>query len=405
VNVLVAHNFYQVRGGEDQIFEDVATLLDAGGHRVSRFAVHNDDLAGTGKLAMAKMTVWNGSLAKRIREIVRRDKIELVHFINTFPQISPAAYYAARRAGAAVVQEVQNFRLSCPAALFLRDGKVCEDCLGKAIPWPAVRHGCYRGSRSATAVVSSMLVTHRLLGTYRKSVDAYIATTAFGKAKLVEAGLPDAKTFIKPNFVSPDPGPGAGNGGYALFVGRLSKEKGIDVLLRAWEQNIGVPLKILGDGPMADQVKAAAARLPNVEWLGRKPVDEVMQIMGDASCLIFPSVWYEGLPKTIIESLAKGTPIIASKIGAMIELIDHAKTGLHVTPGDSDSLAQAVLSLFAYPDTMRAMRVAAREAFLDRYTADENNRQLIRIYEQALAIRHGRAAFDDDAAGVSLPPG
>jgi len=390
LNVLIAHNFYQVRGGEDQIYEDVATLLESNGHRVTRFAVHNDDLKSTGKLAMAKMTVWNGPLAKQIAQIIQRDKIEVVHFINTFPQISPAAYYAARRAGAAVVQEVQNFRLSCPAALFLRDGKVCEDCLGKFIPWPAIQHGCYRDSKSASAVVAGMLTTHRMMGTYRKAVDAYIAATPFGKSKLADAGLPIEKIAVKPNFVSPDPGPGTGKEKFALFVGRLSKEKGIDVLLRAWQQNPGVTLKIAGDGPLADQVKSAVERLSNVEWLGRQPVERVMQLMGDAGCLVFPSVWYEGLPKTIVESLAKGTPIIASKIGSMIDLVDHARTGLHVPPGDAEALAQAVRSLFAYPQTLAAMRIEARQEFLAKYTPAENYRQLMEIYYTAIARRRGK---------------
>ncbi len=391
MNVLVAHNFYQVRGGEDQVYQDVADLLESHGHRVTRFAVHNDDLSGRGKLSMAKMTVWNGTIARQVREIVERDKIDVAHFINTFPQISPAAYYAARRGGAAVVQEVQNFRLICPAALFLRDGKVCEDCLGKAVPWPAIKHSCYRESKSASAVVATMLSTHRLLGTYRKSVDAYIASTEFGRAKFVEGGLPADKFYVKPNFVSPDPGAAPGGGRFALFVGRLSKEKGIDVMLRAWEQCPDVKLKIVGDGPMAEQVKAAAARLPNIEWLGRLPVGQVMQTMGEAGALIFPSVWYEGLPKTIIESLAKGTPIIASKIGAMIELIDHGRMGLHVPPGDADALAAAVRSLFADPAKLAAMRTAARAEFLAKFTAEANYPRLMTIYENAQANREHRA--------------
>ena len=401
MNVLVAHNFYQVRGGEDQIYQDVADLLESHGHRVTRFAVHNDDLKGVGKLAMAKMTIWNSGAAKEIRQIVGRDKIDVVHFINTFPQISPAAYYAARRGGAAVVQEVQNFRLSCPAALFLRDGIVCEDCLGKTFAWPAIKYGCYRDSKSASAVVASMLTTHRLLGTYRKSVDAYIATTEFGRSKLIEAGLPADKMHVKPNFVSPDPGVGPGGGGFALFVGRLSKEKGIDVMLRAWEKLADVKLKIVGDGPLADQVKAATARLPQIEWLGRQPVEEVMRIMGEAECLVFPSVWYEGLPKTIVESLAKGTPVIASKIGAMIELIDHAHTGLHVPPGDPDALAATVSGALKDRTALSGMRAAAREEFVAKYTPAGNYDQLIAIYEIARAVRTHLAGSTSAIAGVT----
>ena len=387
MNILVAHNFYQVRGGEDQVFEDICTLLSAHGHRVTRFTVHNDDLAGAGKLSMAAKTVWNRSIAKQIGEFVARDHIQVAHFINTFPQISPAAYYAARKAGAAVVQELQNFRLFCPAALFLRDGKVCEDCLGKTFATPAIKHKCYRDSTSATAVVAGMLGTHKLLGTYEKAVDLYSVCTTFGRDKCIQAGLNAEKMFVKPNLVSPDPGVGPGGGGYALFVGRLSPEKGIDVLIDAWSKQPGIPLKIVGDGPLADRVKEAAAANQSIEYLGRKPGAEVMQLMGEAEFLVFPSVWYEGQPKTIIESLAKGTPIIASKIGAMIELIDHERTGLHVPPGDSQALADAVKLLASDASRRVAMRSAARDTYLQYYTADENYRQLMNLYDVAVEKR------------------
>jgi len=221
MNVLVAHNFYQIGGGEDQVYQDEAALLESHGHRVTRFSVHNDDLKNTGKLAMAKMTVWNGRLAKKIADLVRSEQIEVVHFTNTFPQISPAAYYSVRKAGAAVVQSLHNYRFICPSALFLRDGKVCESCMGKLVPYPAIKYGCYRDSKSASAVVAGMLATHRVMGTYQRAVDAYIALTEFGKQKFIEAGLPAEKISVKPNFVLPDPGEGAGNGGFALFVGRL----------------------------------------------------------------------------------------------------------------------------------------------------------------------------------------
>ncbi len=388
MNVMLVHNFYQIPGGEDQVFRDEAGLLESAGHAVTRFTVHNDDLKDAGKLAMAKMTVWNGKLGQKIGSIVREKSIQVVHFTNTFPQISPAAYYAARRAGAAIVQSLHNYRFICPSALFLRDGKVCENCLKKLLPWPAIRYGCYRESKSASAVVAGMLAYHRAIGTYRKAVDAYIPLTAFARQKFIEAGFPETKLMTKPNFVSPDPGAGTGEGKFALFVGRLSKEKGIDVMLRAWEQNPGVPLKIAGDGPLADMVQSAVGRLSNVQWLGRIPGNEILDLMGQAGCLVFPSVWYEGLPKTIVESLAKGTPIIASKIGSMIDLVDHGRTGLHVPPGDADALAQAVRSAFASPQTLAEMRIAARAEFLSKYTPEQNYRKLMEIYFAAKARRN-----------------
>ena len=155
---------------------------------------------------------------------------------NFFPLISPAVYHAAQAEGCAVVQTLHNYRLSCPAGIFYREGRVCEDCLGKAVPWPGVLHGCYRGSRAGTAAVAAMLAGHRLIGTWRSKVDLYIALNEFMRQKAIAGGVPAGKIAIKPNFVSPDPGAGSGAGGFALFTARLNREKGVPELLAAWQR-------------------------------------------------------------------------------------------------------------------------------------------------------------------------
>jgi glycosyltransferase involved in cell wall biosynthesis len=396
MKVVVAHNFYQQPGGEDQVFADYCWLLESNGHEVIRFTVHNDALHHTGQLKLAAQTVWNSAVQTQIRDLVRREKPAVVHFQNTFPLISPAAYYAARAEGAAVVQELPNYRLLCPNAQFLRNGKICEACLGKTIPWPGALHGCYRDSRATTAVVVTMLGIHRLAGTWTAAVDAYISLTQFSRNKMIEGGLPAAKVYVKGNFIHPDPAIGAGGGGYALFVGRLSPEKGVETLLSAWEllekQGAAVPLKILGDGPLAPAVKSAAERLPSIQWLGRRPLPEVLDTMGNASMLIFPSQWYEGQPKTILESLAKGTPILASRLGAMQEMLDGGKTGVLFNPGDPVDLADNVRSLMAAPHTLAEMRPHARAEYERLYTPQRNYGQLMDIYERAIAAHRSRAA-------------
>jgi glycosyltransferase involved in cell wall biosynthesis len=396
MKILLAHNFYQQPGGEDQVFADYCWLLESNGHEVVRFTIHNDSLKQTGALKLAAQTVWNSAMHGQIRDIVRREKPAIVHFQNTFPLISPAAYYAARAEGAAVVQELPNYRLLCPNAQLLRDGKVCEECLGKTIPWPGALHGCYRDSRSTTAVVVTMLGVHRLMGTWTAAVDAYIALTEFSRNKMIEGGLPAAKLHVKGNFINPDPGIGPGGGGYALFVGRLSPEKGVETLLSAWEaleqQGAAIPLKILGDGPLAPAVKAAADKIPSIQWLGRRPLPEVLDTMGAASLLIFPSQWYEGQPKTILESLAKGTPVLASRLGSMQEMLDPGKTGVLFNPGDPADLAGNVRSLMAAPQKLAEMRPLARAQYERLYTPQRNYGQLVEIYERAIAAHHSRAA-------------
>jgi glycosyltransferase involved in cell wall biosynthesis len=388
MNILVCHNFYQRPGGEDQVFADEVALLKSAGHAVETFTVHNDQVANTGKLALAAKTLWNRDVAGQIGALVREQRAEVVHFHNTFPLISPAAYYAAREAGAAVVQTLHNYRLLCPGSLFLRDGKVCEDCLGKTIPWPGTLHKCYRGDRAASAVTTALLATHRIAGTYHKAVDLYVALTGFGRDKFVQGGFPAEKIVTKPNFILEDRGTGSGAGGYALYVGRLDEGKGIEVLLPAWQKVQGPhELRILGDGLLADLVRDAAAKDPRIKWLGRRPMDEVFAAMGEAAFMILSSVWYEAMPRTIVEAYSRGTPIVASALGALAELITPGRTGLHFRPGDADDLSRQLQWAFAHPSELSAMRVRCRERFDRSYTSQENLQQMESIYRRAIEQR------------------
>jgi glycosyltransferase involved in cell wall biosynthesis len=392
MNILVCHNFYQRPGGEDQVFADEVALLRGGGHAVETFTVHNDAVTGQGKLALAVNTIWNRSIARHIGELVRKHRADVVHFHNTFPLISPAAYWAARSAGAAVVQTLHNYRLLCPGSLFLRDGKVCEDCLGKSVPWPGAAHSCYRGDRAASVATVALLSAHRGIRTYHRAVDLYVALTDFARQKFVEGGFPRHKLTTKPNFIQNDPGPGTGAGGYALYVGRLDEGKGIEVLLPAWRKVKGnFELRILGDGLLAPLVKEATAADPRINWLGRRPMGDVYAAMGDAAFMLLSSVWYEAMPKTVVEAYSRGTPIVASALGALAELVQPGRTGLHFKPGDVDDLARQMQWALEHPAEMRAFRAHCRQTFDERYTADENLRLLERVYGQAIAKRHGEA--------------
>ncbi len=397
--IVVVHNFYQQAGGEDQVFADETSLLESHGHTVIRHTVHNDAVDQTSRLSLAARTIWNCDAHAELHDVVRKSQAAIIHFHNTFPLLSPAVYDAARSAGAAVVQTLHNYRLMCPSAIFFRDNHICEDCLGKAVPWPAVIHKCYRGSAAASAVAATMLTVHRARGTYKHDIDAYIALTEFARGKFVEAGLPPEKIIVKPNFVSPDPGAGSGGGAYALFVGRLSESKGIATLLAAWKKiKPDIKLKILGDGELAEPVRDAAAVDPRIEYLGRRPLAEVYEIMGNAAALIFPSVWYEGLPKTIIESFAKGTPVIASNLGSIAELITEGQTGSLFTAGDSAALAATVSGTFADQSRLHEMRIMARAKYESRYTAEQNYRTLMHIYTAAREVLGGTGASPVSAA-------
>jgi glycosyltransferase involved in cell wall biosynthesis len=284
-----------------------------------------------------------------------------------------------------VIQTLHNYRLLCPVALFFRDGRVCEDCMGKAVPWPGVVHGCYRGSRAASGVIATMLTVHRALRTWTEMVDVYVALTEFARDKFIEGGLPAGKIVVKPNFVAPDPGQGPGGGGYALFVGRLAPEKGTGTMLAAWDRlGTRIPLKIVGDGPLRDRVMGAAARQSNVEWLGHMPVADVHELMGKADMLVFPSQWYETFGRVAAEAFAAGTPVIAANIGAVAELVEHGRTGLKFRPGDPGDLVTQVEWALSHPAGLRSMREEVRAEFEAKYTAERNYRTLMEIYEAAL---------------------
>lgn len=391
--ILVAHNFYQQAGGEDQVFAAEAALLERHGHEVFRFTEHNDRIAAMTPMAVAAATLWNRRVQRELGATIRRTGARIAHFHNIFPLMSPAAYYAARDAGCAVVQTVHNFRLMCLAGFMEYDGHVCEACVDKRFAWPGVLRGCYRGSRAASAVAASMFTAHGAIGTWRDLPDVYIALSEFARTKLARHGLPADRIVVKPHFLDPDPGPGEGGGDYALFVGRLAQEKGILTLLEAWERHDpGLRLVIVGDGPLAGAVAAAAGRRPDIEWLGWRPRADVMPIVGDARVLVVPSVGYEAFGLVILEAMAQGTPAIASRQGPLTELIEEGRTGWLFGMGDAAALAERVGRIAARPEAVRAMRADVRARFLERYTAERNYGALMAVYERALARTAGHAA-------------
>ncbi|HZZ72828.1 MAG TPA: glycosyltransferase [Pirellulales bacterium] len=388
MKILFCHNYYQQPGGEDRVFADETALMESRGHEVLTYTIHNDSIRERSKLALACGTLWNRRIARELRARVERERVELVHFHNTFPLISPAAYYAVRQAGAAVVQTLHNFRLLCPQATFLRNAQVCTECLGRRVPWPAIRHACYRDDRLATATLTASLTLHRLLNTYRRSVDQYISLTEFARSLFIRGGLPAEKLAVKPNFVYESPAVGRGEGGFALFVGRLSVEKGVLPLLAAWELlGDAIPLRIIGDGPLAEQVRQAAARQPAIQWHGSQTAAEVQRAMQMAACLILPSTWYEGLPKTLVEAFSVGTPVIGSRLGAMEELIEPDRTGALFAPDDAAQLADVVRQFWDDPAAQLRLRQGARAEYEFRYSAERNYELLTEIYQQALVRR------------------
>ena len=384
LRVLVVHNTYQQRGGEDSVVEAECALLRQSGHEVELYQRNNADVASRGQLQLAVDTVWSTRTSAEIDQIVQRFAPDVIHVHNTLALISPSVYWAAARARVPVVQTLHNFRLMCPQGMLLRQEAVCEDCVGK-LPWRAVVHRCYRGSIGASAVVATTLSVHRAIGTFRNKVTRFIALNEFCRDKFVSAGLPAERIRIKPNFLdmpaamAPSLVPRSGG----LFVGRLTAEKGVRVLLEALRQCDSATMSVVGTGELEAEVDAVAG----ANWLGFKPLDEILRLMQAASYLVLPSIWFENFPRTIVEAYACSLPVIASRLGALPEIVLDGETGLLFDPNSADDLARKLHWASTHPDEMLAMGRNARARYEQFYTPQANYKLLSDIYAESIESR------------------
>jgi glycosyltransferase involved in cell wall biosynthesis len=382
MRILVAHNRYQQRGGEDAMVAAEIRLLEAHGHQVVRYQRENDELkfrGPWGEISAGIETVWSAKSLRQVRSLIQKEKPHVAHFHNTFPLISPAAYHACGQHGVPVMQTLHNYRLLCPAATFLRDEKICEECLGRFVAWPGVKYGCYRNCRPATIAAAAMVATHRILGTWQDNVDMYIALSEFARRKFILGGLPADRIFVKPNFIATDPGPRKGPGEYALFVGRLSEEKGLRTLLKAWTQlHNPIPLRIAGDGPLTNEIaKSVEAIDPSGRtFMGPLSPKDVIGAMKHARFLVFPSIWFETFGLSMVEAFACQLPVITSRLGSMEEIVADGLTGLHFSAGDPADLAAKMDWAWTHPQEMEEMGINARTEYETKYTADRNYEQL-----------------------------
>lgn len=384
MRVALIHNRYQSAGGEDVVFAAEAELLRSRGHEVAEHVVSNDRIRDMSKPRLALNTLWSTESRSAIKRLIHEFKPDVAHFHNTFPLLSPAVYSACQAQGVPVVQTLHNYRLICPGAIMYRDSHVCSDCTSRTVAWPGVIHGCYRDSRQQTAVVAAMLALHRGLGTFRNKVDCYITLTGFARQQMIDSGLDPHRVVVKPNFVLGDPGTGEHRGDFALYVGRLSEEKGIGTLCEAWRSMPNPPtLKIVGDGPLLDVVAHAARDVPSIQYLGPRNRDAVTELMREAHVLLVPSLWFEGFPMVIAEAYSTGLPVIASSLGSLTSLVKTRESGLLFEPGDARSLAEAVSWSWSKSDVVEGMRRVARAEYEGKYSAEVNHSLLIGVYERA----------------------
>lgn len=389
MRILLGHSYYRTSApsGEDVVYENEKQLLINNGIDVLTYEKRNDDINEQGalaKLSLATNTVWSRRAYREVTTTLRRSKPDIAHFHNTFPQISPSVYAACKDHGIPVVQTLHNFRFLCAAALLQRNNRPCEDCVGASL-WPAIKNRCYRGSLLATLPLVTNIQLNHKSGKVSRLIDRYIALTEFARSRFVRGGVPKEKIVIKPNFVS-DPELNSSNlGTSVVFVGRLTAEKGVRTLIRAWRSIKDIPLKIVGDGELRYELERdARSHDANIEFLGGVKKIEVLDIVRRSRFVVVPSSCYEGFPMAILEAYACRKPVIGAAIGSLNEIIIRGETGEHFSPEDSSALALAVTSLWNDDARTRILSAGARRFYEECFTPSRNFQQLLGIYEAVI---------------------
>lgn len=381
--VLIVHNYYKIPGGEDSVVENEKNMLLENGHDVVLYTRHNDEIKSKGilgKLMLPFDTIFSFKTYIEVKKRIKEENIDIVHVHNTLPLISPSVYYSAKHCKVPVIQTIHNFRLLCPAATLTRDNKICEECIEKSLIC-SIKNKCYRGSLMQSIVSAFTLGFHRLIGTYNK-VDGYIALTKFNKNKLMSLVNED-KIFIKPNFVKKDNEIFKENrDNYFLFLGRIDELKGIRLLVEVWKDIDNSKLFVLGKGPLEKDIRQYIKdnNIKNIDLLGFKQKNEVMEFISNAKALIVPSQWYEGFPMTIVESLSLGVPVIAGDIGNLTMIIDDGKNGLVFKYNDKKSLIDKINELQNDTELLKKISEGALESFNRSYNSVKNYELLMDIY-------------------------
>ena len=380
------HNRYQQPGGEDTVVQAEVELLRREGHRVLRYERHNSEIASYTAPRNASLlfsTVWNAQSYQAIRALIREHKPDIAHCHNVLPLVSPAAYYACKAEGVPVVQTLHNYRLICPAGTLFRNGRRCSGCGCK--PIRGAWRGCYRNSRLQTAAIAAMVGGHRLAGTWTRAVTAYVSPSQFCRDLHTRAGLPPQRTFHRPNFLTSDPGCRTERGAYALFVGRLTAEKGVLEMLAAWRKLPHIPLRVVGEGPLREKgQKLVDSTSLNVKLLGQLSREETLAQIKGACFLVFPSRWHEPFGMTLLEAAACGVPAIAARVGAVPELVSPMQTGVLFDPDNFEELVEAAEWAWSHPERLDEFGAEARRAYLQNFSADLAYERLMQIYHRVL---------------------
>lgn len=394
-NVLMAHNYYQVPGGEDTVFHNEVNMLEKNGHKVTKYTRHNDEIKGgvLSKLKLGIDTIFSLKTYKEVKKLIEEKDIDVIHVHNTLPLISPSIYYAARAKKIPVVQTIHNFRLLCPGATFTRNSEICEDCISKGLG-QSLKHRCYRNSLSQTFIMYLMLKIHRVIGTYNKV--NYITLTEFNKNKLLNLVKDESKVYVKPNFVEKRDLVERTLEDYFVYIGRLDDIKGINFLVESWKDiDENIDLYIIGTGPEEEKLKVFIKEnnIKNIKLLGFMQRDKAFKIIHKSRAILVPSKCYEGFPMTIAESFSLGVPVIGSRLGNIESIIDDGSNGLLFEKGNTQSIKTVIESVFYNKDLNISLGNNAYNAFKYNYTDEKNYEELQSIYENLVGDKNVKQSY------------
>lgn len=399
MRVLLVHNYYgsAAPSGENRVFEAERRLLTERGNDVFEYVRHSDQIRDQGVLGTIKgacSVPWNPWSIAEVRRRVVDCRPDVVHVHNTFPLISPGLFHSI--GNVPKVLTLHNFRIFCPAGIPMRGGEVCTECIDRRSSWPALVHGCYRGSRLATVPLAFSVALRRWLRTWESHVDAFISLTEFQRDLMVAGGLPSKLIHVKPNFYagSPQCVDWCKRDRSVVFVGRLTAEKGVESLVHAWIKwgQEAPELRLVGDGELRSRLEVLARRSPHarIRFLGQVAPDVAQREIANARLLVLPSECYEGFPMVVAEAFALGTPVAASELGPLSSIINEGKNGVLFEARCADSIDRVVRALWADDVRLQGLGVGARKSFEDLYSEDRNYRLLMDVYAKAAAVSNAR---------------
>lgn len=390
MRILLIHNKYQQKGGENVVFEAECELLEKNGHTVEKVLFDNLHIKTSWNKFMAGIkSLYNFDSAAVVEDAIKSFKPDLIHVHNLFPLASPSIFYVAEKHAVPVIATLHNYRLICPSATLFHDGKIYEKSIHTVFPLDPIFQGVYRNSVIQTASAVLMTGIHKLLGTWKNKVDRYIVLTDFAKRKFLNSslGVPAEKMVVKPNFTV-DHGSGTyPREDFFLFIGRLTEEKGIKTVLECAKIS-NANIKIIGDGPLRAEVEHQASIHSNIQYLGFQDKETINNILKRTKALLFASLWYEGFPMTILEAFAAGTPVICSKLGGPGEIVEDHISGLHFVPGNAEDLAHKMLLLADNKGLIATLGKGARNIFQTKYSEESNYQRLLNLYLEVVRLKN-----------------